>query len=101
MPSYRIELEIGRLRPGAVPVQVMDAARRACDGHHVDATDVAVTDGIPRILVRFSVPACSDLEEDVSARETAVRMRAAVAHVADVGRHRLLRRHHGSWLAVI
>ncbi len=98
MPSYRIELEVGGLRHGSTPGEVMDAAVAACDPHHVDATDLDILAGIPRILVRFSVPASGAAEEDARARETAQRIRTAVAGTATAGRHRLLRRRRGSWV---
>jgi len=88
------------MRPGSVPDQVMDAARAAC-GHHVDATDVAITGGVPRILLRFTVPSSGHDEEDHAAHDAATRMRTAVEEVADVGRRRLLRRRQGSWLPVL
>lgn len=45
MPSFRLELEIGRLRPGRDPNEVMDTAIASLAGFHVDATDIAVTAG--------------------------------------------------------
>lgn len=101
MPSYRLELEIGQLRPGAAPHQVMDAAVSSCEGQHVDATDVVVIGGTPRIRVRFSVAASSGGEEDTVAREAAAGMRRAVEQVAATGRQRLLRRRRGDWLPVL
>ncbi|HEX2858059.1 MAG TPA: hypothetical protein VHO26_11390 [Propionibacteriaceae bacterium] len=100
MPSYRLELEIGRLRPGTAPPEVMDAAVGSC-GHHVDATEVVVISGTARIRIRFSVPASSGTEEDAEARAAVVEMRRAVDRVADTGRQRLLRRRQGRWLPVL
>ena len=100
MPSYRLELEIGRLRPGTTPPEVMDAAVGSCE-HHVDATEVVVIGGTPRIRIRFSVPAASAEEEDADARTAAVAMVQAVDGIADTGRRRLLRRRQGTWLPVL
>ena len=100
VPSYRVELDIGDLRPGRTPQDVMRVALDACGEHQVDATDVAVFGGIPRILIRFSVPASSDDDEDAAARGTADRVRAGVETVAHSGRRRILRRRRGAWLPV-
>lgn len=98
MPSYRLELEIGDLRPGTAPQQVMEAALASLLVEHVDATDIQVVDGTARILVRFTVPASSDAEEGEAAQAAARHAREAVEHIASTGRSRLLRRHRGSWL---
>jgi hypothetical protein len=50
VPSYRLELEIGDLRPGKTPNQVMEAVLSSLE-HHIDATDITVIDGTARILV--------------------------------------------------
>ncbi len=100
VPSYRVELEIGDLRPGRTPKEVMNVALDACGEHHVDASDVAVFNGIPRIVIRFSVPASSDDAENAAARATADRIREAVEAVARSGRRRILRRRRGAWLPV-
>jgi hypothetical protein len=100
MPSYRVEVEIGDLRSGAAPQQVMDAAVASLGIHHVDATDLTVSNGTPRILVRFTVPASSEVEEDRAAHVAARRVLEAVARVAGTGHHWLLRRRAGRWLTV-
>lgn len=98
MPSFRLELEIGRLRPGREPNEVMDAALASLGGWHVDATDIAVTAGTPRILLRFTVPDSSDAEENQVARLAAVGTRDAVDEVAGTGQLWVLRRRGGRWL---
>ncbi len=100
VPSYRLELEIGDLRPGKTPNQVMEAALSSL-GRHVDATDIAVIDGTARILVRFTVPASSAVGEDTAAHVAADHAREAVEHIASTGGHRLLRRSRGSWLSLV
>jgi hypothetical protein len=99
VPSYRLELEIGDLRPGKTPDQVMKAAMSSL-GHHVDATDITLVDGTPRILLRFTIPASSAAAEDAAARVAVRHAREAVEHIAGTGRDRLLRRRRGSWLAL-
>lgn len=97
MPSFRLELEIGRLRPGHDPNEVMDTAQDALGDFHVDATDIAVTAGTPRILLRFSVPDSSVAEENQVARLAAVHTRDAVDVVASTGQLWVLRRTGGRW----
>jgi hypothetical protein len=99
VPSYRLELEIGDLRPGKTPDQVMEAAQSSL-GHHVDSTDIALVAGTPRIRLRFTVPASSAVEENTAARLAAHDAREAVEHVASTGRSHLLRRRRGAWLAL-
>ncbi len=98
MPSFRLELEIGVLRPGHLPSEVMDAARAALGEHHIDATDVAVTGGTPRILLRFTVPESGEAEENSIARLAAVRARDAVEFVAETANLWVLRRRAGRWV---
>jgi hypothetical protein len=97
VPSFRLELEIGRLRPGHDPNDVMDTAIASLDGFHVDATDIAVTAGTPRILLRFSVTDSSETEENQVARLAAVHTRDAVDEVAGTGQLWVLRRRGGRW----
>jgi hypothetical protein len=97
MPSFRLELEIGGLRPGKPPAAVMDAAREALADHHVDATDIAVKAGTPRILLRFTVPDSGEDAENLAARIAAVRTRDEVEAVAEVGQLWVLRRRAGRW----
>lgn len=77
----------------------MEAAQSSL-GHHVDATDIALVGGRPRILLRFTVPASSAGEENAAARLAAHDARVAVELIASTGRGQLLRRRRGSWLAV-
>lgn len=98
MPSFRLELEIGQLRPGHNPGEVMDTAKASLVDYHVDATDIAVTAGTPRILLRFSVPESSEAEENQAARLAAVHARDAVGEVAGTGQLWVLRRRDGRWL---
>ena len=100
MPSYRLELQIGDLRSGKAPNEVMDAALGSLGTHHVDATDIKVIDGTPLILVRFTVPASNEAAEDTAAQVAARLTVEAVERVAGTARPRLLRRRHGTWLPI-
>ena len=78
----------------------MEAALSSFGTHHVDAADITVIDGTARILVRFTVPASGVAGEDSAAQVAVRHTREAVEHIASTGRHRLLRRRRGSWLAL-
>jgi hypothetical protein len=55
MPSYRIEMSIGSLRPGVSPDSVLPtAAAAAAELTTVEASDLAVVAGSARATVRFS-----------------------------------------------
>lgn len=100
MPSYRLELEIGDLRHGKAPHEVMDAALLSLAAHPVDASDIRLIDGVPCIIVRFTVPASSDAQEDAAAQVAASRACEGVRRVATTRGHRLLRGRHGRWLPI-
>lgn len=100
MPSYRLELEIGDLRHGKAPHEVMDAALLSLAAHHVDASDIRLIDGVPCINVRFTVPASSNAEEDAAAQVAASRAREEVQRVATTRGHRLLQGRHGRWIPI-
>ena len=99
MPSYRAVLEIGEMRPGHAPPQVMSAARRSLAVlFTVESTDIQVVARVPQIVLRFTVEATGDDEEQQLAVLAARRMRAAVAEVAATGRLELFLRQGGRWL---
>lgn len=55
MPSFRITLIIGSLRPGVAPDTVLPAlAAAAAELTTVEASDLAVVAGSPRAIVRFT-----------------------------------------------
>lgn len=55
MPSYRITITIGSLRAGVQPPSVLPmAVRAASELTTVEASDIAVVSGMPRITVRFT-----------------------------------------------
>lgn len=99
MPSYRVQLEIMGLRPGHRPEEVMDTAVAAvAENFHVDARQIDVIAGTPRVTVRYTVPDSSDEEERelaLMARDAALE---AVNEVAVVGRSWALLRRGGRWL---
>ena len=101
MPSYRARLQIGDVLPGHRPEEVLDTAEAAIGAtHEVAAKDVEVVARVPRIVLRFTVPAAHRAAEDAEAAAVAGRMAEAVADVATVGRLDVLRREGGRWLPV-
>lgn len=55
MPSYRVTMTIGMLRPGVSPEQVQPAAAEAADEVAVlEASSVDVVRGEARLVVRFT-----------------------------------------------
>lgn len=101
MPSFRAQLNIIGLKPGNPPEAVMDAAVAALSaGHHVEANQLDIVSGIPRITLRFMVADDEWTAENSRALRAATNMRHAVEDVADVERLRVLRRQRGRWAPV-
>lgn len=74
MPSYRVTLTIGALRPGVAPDAVLPAAAAAAaELTTVEASDINVVSGMPRMIVRFTA-------DDA---EVAVQIARHVAQVTD------------------
>lgn len=89
---------IAGLRPGHRPERVMEAAVDAVGSAHVvEANQLDIVGGTPRIAVRFTVdPTARDIE-DRQALQAAANMRHAVGQVAVTGRLQVLRRVRGRW----
>ncbi|GER22817.1 hypothetical protein NCCP1664_13140 [Zafaria cholistanensis] len=101
MPSFRAQLNIVGLRPGQRPEAVMETAVAAISArHHVEANQVDIVAGIPRITLRFTVEEPKRDAENRTARESAALMRAAVEAVAATERLAVLRRVRGRWVPV-
>lgn len=57
MPSYRVRMIVGDLRPGVDPAEVLPAAADAARGlAAVEGTTLEVVRGEPRLTVRFEAP---------------------------------------------
>lgn len=69
MPSYRVTLDVLDVLPGHAPPEVMDTAVATVRATHVvEADQLDVVAGVPRITVRFTVDAAGREEEDHDAR---------------------------------
>ncbi len=99
MPSFRATLQITGLRPGHVPEEVMDMAVAAVAAAHVvEANQLDIVAGTPRISVRFMVETSEYDAENQSARNAAAAMAHGVNQVASTGTLRSSRRSAGKWL---
>jgi len=95
MPSYRVALSVGTLRPGVPPDQLLPrAADSAAELTTVEARDVMVLRGEPQLVVRYTSP-----DDDVAVAIGAV-VEATVGDLADVRSGRVLRRDGGAWTLV-
>ena len=87
MPSFRAQLGITGLRPGFAPERVMEAAVDAVGAAQlVEANQLEIVGGVPRIAVRFTVEPTTAEREDRQALQAAANMLDAVAEVARTGR---------------
>lgn len=101
MPSYRVTLDVLGLLPGHAPPEVLDTAVRTVAATHVvEASDLEIVSGVPRIWVRFTVEAAGREEEDHDARVVRAQVVHAVAQVARCRGGRALRRVGGRWVLV-
>ncbi|TJY67306.1 hypothetical protein E4J89_15565 [Arthrobacter sp. CAU 1506] len=101
MPSFRAQLNITGLRPGNQPEAVMEAAVAAVGAAHiVEANQLDVVAGVPRITVRFTVDANAYAAENRQALQAGANMRHAVEGVATTARLAVLRRSRGKWAPV-
>lgn len=95
MPSYRVTLTVGTLRPGVVPDSVLPAAASsAAEFTTVEARDIMLVRGEPRLVVRYECPA------DEPALRIGAVVEATVGALADVAHGRVTRRDGGAWTLV-
>jgi hypothetical protein len=92
VPSYRVSLAVGTLRPGVDPTAVLPAAAGAARAlTTVEASDVGVVAGQARITVRFVAA------DDDAAHAVADAVRARVEDLAATSGGRLTRRQGNRW----
>ncbi|MFD2338900.1 hypothetical protein FGG90_04160 [Clavibacter tessellarius] len=95
MPSYRITMTVGALRAGADPSAVLPAAARvAAERATLEANDIQVVRGEPRLTVRFTA------DDDDMAERVAGTVRARTAELVDVPRASITRRDGGTWTRI-
>ena len=104
MPSFRAGVAVTRTRPGVAPDAVLTAAQHGVAVHchvedaFVDVEGLSRGSGLPRVTIRFVVPAASDHAEDALAWTAATALASAVGQVAEWSQLRVLRRVKGRWL---
>jgi hypothetical protein len=87
-------MTIGALATGTAPQRVMpDAADAVAELTTVEASDVAVVSGMPRVTVRFTA-------EDATAHQIARHCVERTRQLAEVATWRLTRRVGGRWYVV-
>lgn len=92
MPSYRVSLAVGLLRPGVDPAVVLPAAADAARAlTTVEASDLGVVRGRARVTVRFVA------DDDSAAHRVADVVRDRVDALAATSDHRLTRRWGNRW----
>ena len=95
MPSYRVALTVGLLRPVVEPAAVLPAATAAArERTDVEAYDVDVVRGRARVTVRFTS------DDDAGALDVGRRVRATVTSLAEVDDPVLARRYGARWYRV-
>ncbi|UNX55293.1 hypothetical protein MF406_03200 [Georgenia sp. TF02-10] len=93
MPSYRVRLTVGLLRPGVPPERLLPAAAdAAAETTTVEAKDVGIRSGQPHLTVRFTAA------DDGEAHEVARRVHDAARRLAEVGLPLIAQRVGGRWL---
>ena len=93
MPSYRVTLTVGVLRPGVDPAAVLPASADAARGlAKVEAQDVAVVAGEARVVVRYLALG------DPGAERVGRRVLDRVSGLAEVRRATVARREGPRWV---
>ncbi|MFC5929671.1 hypothetical protein D6T64_06895 [Cryobacterium melibiosiphilum] len=94
MPSFRVTIAIGALRPGIAPAAVLPAAAAAAaDLTTVEASDLAVVAGSARLIVRFTA------EDREIAAQIADHVLEVTGTLAEPRSSTLTKRVGGRWLA--
>ncbi|WP_209559312.1 hypothetical protein [Frigoribacterium sp. PvP032] len=95
MPSYRVLLAVGSLRPGARPDSLLPtAAASAAEHTTVEANDIMMVRGEPQLVVRFTGA------DDPFALGVGAAVESTIAQLADVRSARVTRRDGGAWTLV-
>jgi hypothetical protein len=95
VPSYRITMTVGALRPGADPSAVLPAAAdEAARLATLEAKDIQVVRGEPRLTVRFTA------DDDRAAERIAAAIRLRAADLVHVLHGTITRRDGGTWTRI-
>ncbi|MHA6695329.1 hypothetical protein [Homoserinimonas sp. A520] len=95
MPSYRVTMTVGMLKPGVAPDRVLPvAAEAARELTTVEAADLGIVAGAPRITIRFTA------DDAELARQLGAHIAAATAQAAEVLVWKVTERVKGRWYVV-
>ena len=95
MPSYRVAVAVGLLRPGTrAPDLLPELVRTAEELALVEAHDLSVVRGQARLTIRFTG------DDDASARRTAWAVLARADELAETAEPRFTRRYGARWYPV-
>ncbi|TDT63832.1 hypothetical protein [Frigoribacterium sp. PhB116] len=95
MPSYRVMLSVGSLRPGVRPDTLLPgAAASAAEHATVEANDIMMLRGEPQLVVRFTGT------DDDFALGVGSAVESTVDRLAEVRGARVTRRDGGVWTLV-
>jgi hypothetical protein len=95
MPSFRVTMVIGALRPGVLPQSVLPtAAAAASELTTVEASDLAIVAGSARVTVRFAA------EDAELARQIGEHVVAATGELAETQRWQITERVNSRWHSV-
>jgi hypothetical protein len=95
MPSYRVMLSVGSLRPGVRPDTLLpSAAASAAEHATVEANDITMVRGEPQLVVRFTGT------DDDFALGVGSTVESTVSALADLRGARVTRRDGGAWTLV-
>lgn len=95
MPSYRVMLSVGSLRPGVRPDTLLpSAAASAAEHATVEANDIMMLRGEPQLVVRFTGT------DDDFALGVGSAVEWTVSGLADLRGARVTRRDGGAWTLV-
>ena len=95
MPSYRVMLSVGSLRPGVRPDTLLpSAAASAAEHATVEANDLLMLRGEPQLVVRFTGT------DDDFALGVGSAVESTIDRLAEVRGARVTRRDGGAWTLV-
>ncbi|PRY70600.1 hypothetical protein B0I08_101737 [Glaciihabitans tibetensis] len=95
MPSYRVTMTIGALRPGSAAPAVMPlAAQAAKELTTVEASELTIVAGAPRVIVRYTA------EDAELAAQIGAHTAAVTGTVAEVRTWMVTQRVDGRWRGV-
>lgn len=95
MPSYRLIVSVGNLKPSVEPDQILTGAAKDLGRYaNVEAFDVRISRGVPQLVLRYTAP---DRNVALDAALRTVPHLEARSHITKT---QVLQRVHGRWEAI-